>query len=81
MEIADLRYDLHRAAGHMSMEISADRPLGSVEMRFGPFEKQPQAADVLVNGQHPTDAKVEQSGDSWWVSFVAPVGARATASK
>jgi hypothetical protein len=81
MEIAHLRYDLHRAAGHMSMEISADRPLGSVAMRLGPFEKQPQAADVLVNGQHPADAKVEQGGDSWWVSFVAPVGARATASR
>jgi hypothetical protein len=58
----------------MNFEISADRQLGPVAMRLGPFEKQPQAADVTVNGKHPADAKAEQSGDSWWMSFTIPVG-------
>jgi len=79
-QLARLHYDLHRAAGHMSMEISADRQLGAVAMRLGPFEKQPQATDVTVNGKHPADAKIEQSGDSWWVSFTAPVGKAAGAA-
>ncbi len=73
-ETAQLHYDLRRAAGHMSLEISADRALGPVAMRLGPFEKQPQEADVLVNGKHPADATVGQSGDSWWVSFTAAIG-------
>jgi len=82
IETAQLRYDLRRVNGHLSMEISADRPLGSVAMRLGPFEKQAQISDVLVNGKHPAEEKVEQSGDSWWVSFTAPVGSvAATANK
>jgi hypothetical protein len=73
IEMAQLHYDLRRTAGRMSMEISADRSLGSVAMRLGPFEDRPTAAEVLVNGKHPEDAKIEQSGDSWWVSFAARV--------
>lgn len=80
-ETALLHYDLRRTLGRMSLKISADRLLGSVAMRLGPFEKQPQAVDVTVNGEHPAEAKVEQSGDSWWVSFVAPVVAEPTTSR
>jgi hypothetical protein len=43
-------------------------------VRLGPFEKQPAAADVLVNRKHPSQPKIEQSGDSWWVSFTTPIG-------
>jgi hypothetical protein len=32
------------------------------------------AADVLVNGKHPSDAKIEQSGDSWWIGFTTSIG-------
>jgi hypothetical protein len=51
-------------------------------MRLGPFAKQPNAADVFVNGKHPSQSNIAQSGDSWWVSFTAPIGsAAAVASK
>ncbi len=73
-EMAHLNYDLHRVASHMDLNISADRQLGSVAMRLGPFEKQPQSSDVLVNGKYPASPSIEKSGDSWWVSFTAPVG-------
>ena len=79
-ETAHLQYDLRRGAGSMSLEISADRPLGEVAMRLGPFEKEPRASDVVANGKHPADATIARSGDSWWVSFKAPVGAAAAAS-
>jgi hypothetical protein len=69
-----LNYKLVRAQGRMNLEISANQDLGPVTMRLGPFEKQPQAADVEVNGRHPADAEAARSGDSWWVSFRAPVG-------
>lgn len=77
-ETALLHYDLRRAADHMSLEISADRQLGPVAMRLGPFEKQPTTSDVLINGKHPAESTVERSGDSWWVSFTAPVGPATT---
>jgi hypothetical protein len=80
-ETAMLRYDLHRAAHNMTLDISADRSLGPVSMRLGPFEKQPTAADVFVNGKHPSQPNIAQSGDSWWVSFTAPIGPAAVASK
>ncbi|MGB7264567.1 MAG: hypothetical protein WBC92_03585, partial [Terracidiphilus sp.] len=80
-ETAMLRYDLRRAAGRMSLEISADRALGAVAVRLGPFEKRPETADVLVNGKSPMGSSVEQSGDSWWVSFTTPVGPVAVAAK
>ena len=73
-ETAMLHYDLRRVGKRVSLEISADRALGPVAMRLGPFEKQPQAADVLVNGKHPEKPAIEKSGDSWWVRFTAAVG-------
>lgn len=79
IETALLHYELRRAAGRMSLQISSDRQLGVVEMRLGPFERQPQAADVLINGRHPAEPRVEQSGDSWWMNFTAPVGSTGAA--
>ena len=81
LETVLLRYDLQRATGHMSLEISADRQLGPVAMRLGPFEKRPEKSDVLVNGKTPEESSVEQSGDSWWVSFATPVGPVVAAAK
>lgn len=69
-ETALLHYDLRRVGERMSLEISADRALGPVAMRLGPFAERPQAGDVLVNGRHPEKAEIEKSGDSWWVRFV-----------
>jgi len=80
-EMALLRYTLVREQARMNLTIAADQELGSVAMRLGPFEDQPQASDVEVNGRHPADAKVAQGGDSWWVSFKAPVGASAASAK
>jgi hypothetical protein len=80
-ETVFLRYDLQRVAGHMSLEISADRQLGKVAMRLGPFEKRPVNSDLLVNGKHPAESSIEQSGDSWWVSFDATVGPAAVSNK
>jgi hypothetical protein len=80
-ETAHVHFDLRREAGSMSLEVSADRPLGDVAMRLGPFEKQPQAADVMVNGKHPAVPEIARSGDSWWVSFKAPVGPASAAAK
>jgi hypothetical protein len=75
METAYLTYKLRRAGRGMKLEISADRQLGPVAMRLGPFEKQPEAANIRVNGQSPAGASVEHSGDSWWVKFTTAVGA------
>jgi hypothetical protein len=72
-EAALLHYDLHRTGDRMSLEIFADRALGPVAMRLGPFEQQPQASDVLVNAKHPVKPQIEKSGDSWWMSFTAQV--------
>jgi len=74
-ETAFLRYDLRRVGERMKFDISADRPLGPVAMRLGPFEEQPAAADVLVNGKHPAQPVIMHSGDSWWLSFTAAIGA------
>jgi hypothetical protein len=79
-ETAMLRYDLRRTGRNLSLDISADRPLGLVSMRLGPFVQQPAATDVLVNGKHPSDAAIEQSGDSWWVSFTNSIGPAAAAA-
>jgi len=79
-ETAMLHYNLRRIGDRMALDISADRPLGPVAMRLGPFEKQPVAADVLVNRKHPSDAQIAQSGDSWWVSFTTSIGPAAAAA-
>jgi hypothetical protein len=78
-ETVFMRYDLQRVGGQMRLEVSADRQLGMVAMRLGPFEKRPENSDVLVNGKHPAESSIEQSGDSWWVSFRATVGPVAVA--
>jgi len=36
---------------------------------------------LLVNGKHPAESSIEQSGDSWWVSFDATVGPAAVSNK
>jgi hypothetical protein len=74
METTFLRYKLQRTRRGMKLEISADQDLGTVAMRLGPFEKQPEISDVRVNGQTPAGATIEQSGDSWWVKCVMPIG-------
>ncbi|MDR3754192.1 MAG: hypothetical protein P4K93_12020 [Terracidiphilus sp.] len=79
-ETALLRYDLRRTGRTMTLVISADRPLGPVSMRLGPFAHEPAAADVLVNGKHPSDAIIAQSGDSWWVSITTVIGPNAAAA-
>ena len=80
-ETARLQYRLVRAQGRMNLKISANQELGPVAMRLGPFANQPQASDVEVNGKHPAKAEVAKSGDSWWVSFMAPVMTVSTAAK
>jgi hypothetical protein len=74
IETALMHYRLTRTGRQMILDISADRRLGAVAVRLGPFESQPRASDVLLNGQHPAESVIAKSGDSWWVSFTAQVG-------
>ena len=69
MGIANLKYRLERAGDEMKLTIAADAELGPVAIRLGPFEKQPVASSVRVNGKIPDRASIERSGDSWWVRF------------
>ena len=71
---AFLSYHLKRVDGGMELKISTDRALGPVAMRLGPFEKQPEISKISINGQNPTGAVIEHSGDSWWVRFIGQVG-------
>lgn len=80
-ETALLRYDLRRAGDRMILDISSDRSVGPVAVRLGPFQNQPQPTDVLVNSKHPSQSKIEQSGDSWWVSFTTSISPAASAVK
>ncbi len=73
-EIARIHYDLRRSGGEMRFTVSANRNLGMVDMRLGPYATAPSASDVLVNGSHPADPSITQSGDSWWISFTSSVG-------
>jgi hypothetical protein len=73
-ELAHVHYDLRRTAGRMTLRISADRSLGPVAVRLGPFEKEPQASDVMVNGRRPAEPDIEKSGDSWWLRFNTSIG-------
>jgi hypothetical protein len=72
-ETAWLNYKLERSGKGMKLEINANKELGPMAMRLGPFEKQPEASKIRVNGQAPKDALAERSGDSWWVRFTMPV--------
>jgi hypothetical protein len=74
LDTAELNYTLRRAGDRMDLRIGADKDLGRVAMRLGPFAQRPKAVDVRVNGKTPTGAKIERSGDSWWVRFGAEVG-------
>jgi hypothetical protein len=74
IETAHLTYKLNRTAQGMKLEISADKSLGPVVMRLGPFEKQTEASNIRVNGQNLYNMVVEHSGDSWWVKFIMSVG-------
>ena len=73
MQKAFVRYKLERSSDKMNLEIASDQELGAVAMRLGPFEKQPGASSILVNGKYQK-ITAEQSGDSWWARFMMPVG-------
>jgi hypothetical protein len=73
MEMAHLRYKLSRFGEKMTLEISADKEIGPVAMRLGPFDKKPEASSIRVNGSMPGKVFVEQSGDSWWLRFSRPL--------
>jgi hypothetical protein len=69
-----LNYKLERSGKGMKLEISANKELGPIAMRLGPFEKEPEASKIRVNGQVPKGATTEHSGDSWWIKFTVSVG-------
>ncbi|MGH7940656.1 MAG: hypothetical protein ACREFR_06245, partial [Limisphaerales bacterium] len=69
MDTTLLHYKLERSRRGMNLEIGADQPLGRVAMRLGPFERSPDLANIRVNGQTPRNARIQHSGDSWWVGF------------
>lgn len=73
LQIASLQYSLKRTNAGMELRIAADKNLGQVAMRLGPFAHPPKVTDVRVNGKVPTEARVERSGDSWWMRFAMPV--------
>ena len=73
METAFLHYQLKRTDEGMILEIGADQALGPVAMRLGPFSGKPEMDDIQVNGESPSGATTEQSGDSWWITFTMPV--------
>jgi hypothetical protein len=74
IETTFLRYILERVDDGMALKISAEKALGPVAMRLGPFQKRPEISKIFVNGQHPSDVLIEHSGDSWWGRFTANVG-------
>ena len=61
--------ELKRSTIGMKLEISADKELGPVAMRLGPFEKPPKTSNIQFNGQIPADVVIDRSGDSWWAQF------------
>jgi len=73
---AHLSYTLRRQGKGMAMTIGADRAMGTVAMRLGPFAEAPGRAAISINGKTPAEMKTEKSGDSWWVRTEAPVGVR-----
>jgi hypothetical protein len=81
MEDAYLQYKLQRSGGLMKLQIASDKNLGSIAIRLGPFEKQPDASSVQVNGFVPKNPTIEHSGDSWWVRFTAAIGPDSKLSK
>lgn len=76
LDTADLNYGLKRVGDRMDLRIAADKELGWMTVRLGPFAHEPKADDVRVNGKAPAGTTVERSGDSWWVRFAMTVGAK-----
>ena len=76
VETALLNYRLVRFSGQMSFNISANKPVGPVSIRLGPFKNSPASTSVLINGKHPDGASVSHSGDSYWVSCTTTLGLR-----
>jgi hypothetical protein len=74
METAFIHYKLERSNNKMKLEITSDKALGAVDVRLGPFERQPGMSGVRVNGKFQ-NITVEQSGDSWWARFTMSVNA------
>lgn len=74
LDTAQLEYRLRRSGDRMELHVAADKNLGPVAVRLGPFAKRPAAASVRVNGALPPGATAEQSGDAWWLRFTVPVG-------
>lgn len=69
LQAASLHYKLVRSGDGMELQIGADKDLGPIELRLGPFAKRPKASNILVNGQTPAGTAIEHSGDSWWIKF------------
>ncbi len=81
LETASLEYRLRRTREGMELRMAADKDLGPVAVRLGPFADRPTAASVHVNGATPDGASAEQSGDSWWLRFTVRVGTAAGPKK
>jgi hypothetical protein len=73
MSTTFLHYRLKRTHSGMNLEIGAERPLGPVATRLGPFIEAPNAAKFHVNGLIPRNIVIERSGDSWWARFITYV--------
>lgn len=76
MENTLLHYKLARSRNGMNLEIGADKNIGPVAVRLGPFMETPDPAKIRVNGHVPHNELVEHSGDSWWVKFPMEVSNR-----
>lgn len=74
VETALLNYRLTRSSGQMRLTVSADKPIGAIPIRLGPFKDSPSPSSVLINGKHPEQASVTHSGDSWWVYSATNLG-------
>ena len=68
-----LDFILLREKDGMQLNLKADRPLGNVEVRLGPFDTLPKEPQVHCNGLL-LDAQRETSGDSTWVRVKVPAG-------
>jgi hypothetical protein len=82
IETALLNYRLvrssARSSAQMNLDISANKAIGPISVRLGPFKDAPSTSAVLINGKHPDGASVSHSGDSFWVSCTTTLGPRPT---
>jgi len=74
LDTAQLVYRERRSGEGIELHLAADKNVGPMAVRLGPFAEPPTAASVRVNGAVPPGAAIEQSGDSWWLRFTVPVG-------